>query len=223
MQKNVNILLFLIGIIASPALFAADAAETELFNGRDFSGWELISTPGAAIDSAFQILPGGVIASTGQPGGFIATKASYSNYRLHVEWRWSGKPGNSGVLIHIAADPKEGPWPLSQQIQTKNKNVGDLLPMAGASFFEPLTNAAGSKPAIKARIAADNENPVGEWNSCDILSLGSTGTVEVRINGVLQNRVTQVLPHSGRIGFQLEGTPYELRHVSLVPLGETEQ
>jgi hypothetical protein len=42
--------------------------------------------------------------------------------------------------------------------------------------------------------------------------------VEVTVNGVLQNRVTHVAPASGRIGFQLEGTPYELRRVALTPL-----
>jgi hypothetical protein len=42
--------------------------------------------------------------------------------------------------------------------------------------------------------------------------------VEVTVNGVLQNRVSQAAPNSGRIGFQLEGAAYELRHVVLTPL-----
>jgi hypothetical protein len=44
------------------------------------------------------------------------------------------------------------------------------------------------------------------------------GTIEVSINGVAQNRVSGAAPRSGRIGFQLEGTPYELRNVTVVPL-----
>lgn len=69
---------------------------------------------------------------------------------------------------------------------------------------------------MKARVAADSEQPAGEWNSADIVS--RDGVIEVAVNGVAQNRVTGAMPREGRIGFQLEGTPYELRHVELTPL-----
>ena len=198
------------------SLSAQVAGAVDLFNGRDFTGWELKTTPAASIDSAFRMLPDGVIASEGKPSGFLATLESYRNYRLHVEWRWSGKPGNGGVLLHVSDGPMDRVWPVSLQVQTKNRNVGDLLPMAAASFDEPLTSAPGADTRIKAHTAPDSEKPVGEWNVCDIVS--RDGAVEVSVNGVLQNRVMRAQPASGRIGFQLEGTPYELRHVELTPL-----
>jgi hypothetical protein len=198
------------------AVSAHSAGAAELFNGRDFSGWELQTTPAASVADAFQILPDGVIASAGKPSGFIATRESYRNYKLHVEWRWPGKPGNGGVLLHISPGTFDRVWPVSLQVQTKFGNVGDLLPMAAASFAEPLTSAPGAETRIKARTAADSEKAAGEWNTCDIVS--RDGTVEVTVNGVLQNRVSNVSPASGRIGFQLEGTPYELRRVELTPL-----
>jgi len=198
------------------AVSAYSAGAAELFNGRDFSGWELQTTPAASVADAFQILPDGVIASAGKPSGFIATRESYRNYKLHVEWRWPGKPGNGGVLLHISPGTFDRVWPVSLQVQTKFGNVGDLLPMAAASFAEPLTSAPGAETRIKARTAADSEKAAGEWNTCDIVS--RDGTVEVTVNGVLQNRVSNVSPASGRIGFQLEGTPYELRRVELTPL-----
>jgi hypothetical protein len=198
------------------ALSAHGAGAADLFNGQDFSGWVLQTTPAAAIEDAFHMLPDGVIASAGKPSGFLATTANYRNYRLHVEWRWSGKPGNGGVLLHISPGAFDRVWPVSLQVQTKNGSAGDLLPMAAASFAEPLTSKPGAETRIKAHTAADSENPVGEWNACDIVS--RDGTVEVTVNGVLQNRVTHVSPASGAIGFQLEGTPYELRHVSVTPL-----
>jgi len=201
-------------LLCTAALFAAgSAAAADMFNGRDFSGWELRTEPAAAVANVFTMRPDGVVASAGQPLGFLATTASYRNYKLHVEWRWPGKTGNGGVLLHISEGPMDRVWPLSQQVQTKFGNVGDVLPMAGASFNEPLT---GQKPPVKARIAADSERPAGEWNSADIVS--RDGTIEVSINGVPQNRVTGATPKEGRIGFQLEGTPYELRNVVLTPL-----
>jgi Domain of Unknown Function (DUF1080) len=188
----------------------------ELFNGRDFAGWEFVTSPATDIATVCQLKSGGVIAANGQPVGYIATTTDHENYRLHAEWRWTGKPGNGGVLVHISSGPKDRAWPLCLQIQTKNKNTGDLLPMAGATFTEPLTSAAGTSPAIKARIASDSEKPAGEWNTCDIICRNDT--IEVKINGVLQNEVTHVTPHAGRIGFQFEGTPFEIRRVRIDPL-----
>jgi hypothetical protein len=195
---------------------AQSAGAVDLFNGRDFSGWELKTSPAASIDSVFRMLPGGVVASAAQPSGFLATLNSYRNYKLHVEWRWSGKPGNGGILLHISEGPMDRVWPLSLQVQTKRGNAGDLLPMAGASFAEPLTSAHGAEPRIKAHTAPDSELAAGEWNVCDIVS--RDGKVEVTINGVVQNSVTRSEPASGRVGFQLEGAPYELRRVELVEL-----
>jgi hypothetical protein len=100
-------------------------------------------------------------------------------------------------------------------VQTKHGFAGDVLPMAGASFAEPLTTAPGAYPAIKGHTGADSEKPAGEWNSMDVVS--RDGVVEVTINGVAQNRVSQASPQKGPIGFQLEGTPYELRNVRIEP------
>jgi hypothetical protein len=88
--------------------------------------------------------------------------------------------------------------------------------MAGAAFAEPLTSAPGAATAIKAHTAPDSEKPAGEWNSCDITCRGDT--IEVLVNGVLQNRVTGASLQGGKIGFQFEGTPFELRGVTVVGL-----
>ena len=211
---------FLTPTLGALALLASIAGATppatELFNGRDFAGWEFVTTPATAIGAVCKILPDGVIAAAGAPVGFIATTASYENYRLHAEWRWPGKPGNGGVLLHITGGPKDRAWPLCLQIQTKNKNVGDVLPMAGATFAEPLTSAPGAATLIKARTAPDSEKPAGEWNTCDITC--RDGTVEVVINGVVQNKVTGATPRAGRVGFQFEGVAFELRRVTIVRL-----
>jgi len=195
----------------------APAAETrELFPGGGLTGWEFTGSPAADIATLCTVRADSVIAMTGQPVGFIATKASHKDYRLHVEWRWPGKPGNGGVLIHISSGPKDRAWPLCFQVQTKHGAAGDLLPMAGAAFAEPLTSAPGAAPAIKAHTAPDSERPAGEWNTCDIICRGDT--IQVVINGVPQNTVTGASLLAGKIGFQFEGTPFELRGVTVVGL-----
>lgn len=203
-------------VLAAFTLLGLPAAAGELFNGRDFSGWEFITSPATAIATVCTVRADGVITATGKPVGFIATTATYSNYRLHAEWRWPGQPGNGGVLVHIGSGPKDRAWPLSFQVQTKHQSAGDLLPMAGATFAEPLTSAPGAATPIKAHTAPDSEKPAGEWNRCDITCRGDT--IEVVINGVAQNRVTGCSRPAGKIGFQFEGAPFELRHVTVVGL-----
>ncbi len=190
------------------------AAETPLFNDRDFSGWEFVTQPAKEIGAVCQVMPGGVISAQGTPIGFIATTTAYENYCLHAEWRWPGKPGNGGVLVHIGSGPKDRAWPLCIQVQLKHGSAGDILPMAGASFAEPL--APDQKTPQRTHTAPDSEKTAGEWNSCDIVCRGDQ--IEVTINGVLQNHVTRVAPQGGRVGFQFEGAPFEFRHVSVVRL-----
>ena len=189
---------------------------TPLFNGHDLAGWEYVGSPATDIATICTLQPDGVVAAAGKPVGYIATTAAHSNFRLHAEWRWTEKPGNGGILVHVSSGPKDRAWPLCYQIQLKNKAVGDLLPMAGASFTEPLTSAAGAATPLKAHTAADSEKPAGEWNSCDITCRGDT--IEIVVNGVVQNRVTGCSLTKGTVGFQFEGAPFALRRVNLASL-----
>ena len=198
----------------------APAQPVELFNGRDLTGWEYI-TPDktATLATVCTIKPDGVLAVAGKPVGYLATGGSYGNYRLHVEYRWPAdavKNSNGGVLVHIASGPMDrSTWPLCLQVQTKIGRFGDLLPMAGATFAEPLTSAPGKPPQFD-RQNPSSEKPLGEWNAIDVVCRGDV--LEVTVNGVAQNRVTGCKPAVGRIGFQLEGLPYELRNLRFVPL-----
>jgi hypothetical protein len=203
------------GVVLITAVLLSGCATTgtKLFEG---DALELVTTPAAEPATVWSRGADGVILVSGKPSGYIATRASHTNYRLHVEWRWPGKPGNAGVLLHVASGPKDGVWPLSVQVQTKHAFAGDVLPMAGASFAEPLTSAPGAYPAIKGHTGANSERPAGQWNSLDVTS--RDGVIEVTVNGIPQNRVSAVNPRAGRIGFQLEGAAYELRKVQLTPL-----
>lgn len=210
-MRHLCFALFTLSLLASTG---CSSTPRELLNGENFAGWEFVATPAVDIGTVCQLLPGGIIAANGTPVGYIATTASYQNYRFHAEWRWTGKAGNSGVLVHINAKPGEAAWPYCHQIQMKTKFVGDLMPMAGAAFAEPLEPSP--KNPRRPHTAPDSEKPAGEWNNCDIVCLN--GTIEVTINGVLQNKVSAATPSAGRIGFQFEGDAFELRHVRLVPL-----
>ena len=211
---------FSCGFLTALAFVASglNAAEKPavLLAQKDFSDFEYVAGAPADIATVCKLKDDGVVAVSGAPIGYIATKATHRNYRLHAEWRWTGAPGNSGVLVHIASGPKDRQWPLSLQVQTKNKAAGDLLPMAGFTFSDALTSPAGSAVPLKAHTAPDSEKPVGEWNSTDIVCRGDA--VEVTINGVVQNKVAGCAVAEGKVGFQLEGVPFELRNIRLESL-----
>jgi hypothetical protein len=84
------------------ALVATHAGAENLFKAGSVQGWELVTTPAVPLTEVVALRPDGVIAVAGKPAGFFATLQSYRNYQLHFEWRWDGKPGNAGVLLHIS-------------------------------------------------------------------------------------------------------------------------
>jgi hypothetical protein len=88
--------------------------------------------------------------------------------------------------------------------------------MAGARFAETLSTPPDAKTPILERRNQDSEKPMGEWNSVDINC--NSGVIECKVNGILQNSVTSCEPQSGKIGLQLEGTPYQVRHMWLTIL-----
>jgi len=208
-----SLLLFL-----AAAVSAFAASPVALFNGKDLSGWKLITAKGADIATVCTVKPDGVLAVAGNPVGYLATTGAYANYRLRLEYRWpanAAKESNGGALVHIASGPIDRKtWPLCFQVQTKIGRIGDLLPMAGATCAE-LVTAPGKTPQVE-RLKPSSEKPLGEWNVFEIVCRGDT--IECSINGVVQNRVTRCEPRSGQIGFQLETAPYELRRIELAPL-----
>lgn len=213
-------LLFALAVLVGPARAGTPTTTVPWFDGRDLGAWEFVTAPAVEIAAVVKFNADGSLAIAGKPVGFLASKASYENYRLHAEWRWpanAAKNSNGGILLHVASGPAGGtPWPQCFQMQLKLTRAGDLLPMHGAKFGEKLSTPPDARTPQLDRTGADSEKPLGEWNSCDIVCRG--GTLEVTINGVPQNKVTGCSPAAGRIGIQLEGAPFELRNVRIAPL-----
>ena len=73
----------------------ADRAKTrELFNGRDLTNWHtFIRGRGVNNDpkGVFSVT-NGVIHVTGEEFGCLTTQEEFSDYRLIVEYRWTGAP-----------------------------------------------------------------------------------------------------------------------------------
>jgi hypothetical protein len=218
-ERMPRLILSLVSSLLVLGVASAKDSEIALVNGKDLSALEYVTMPAADISSVAHYNADGSLSVAGKPIGYLATKKSYDNYRLHAEWRWpknAAKNSNGGILVHIATGPKDRQWPECFQVQLKPTRAGDILPMAGAVFAEKLSTTPGAATPQLDRRADSSEKPLGEWNTGDIYC--HDGVVEVTINGVAQNKFTDANPGAGKVGFQLEGTPYELRNVRLTPL-----
>ncbi|MBE7560769.1 DUF1080 domain-containing protein [bacterium] len=181
----------------------------QLFNGQDLSGWQMC-LPGSDVDpGTVWRVADGVISCSGTPFGYIRTRNAYTNYRLHVEWRWSGKPGNSGVLLHISGPDRV--WPKCIEGQLMSGNAGDFYSIGGTTMKE---RPEGGRHIPKKK--ESSEKPVGDWNSYDITC--ASDTITLVVNGVEQNRATATSVSAGMIGLQSEGAPIQFRNVYLEPL-----
>jgi hypothetical protein len=181
-----------------------------LFNGKDLTNWDF-NLRDASVDPATVFtIKNGVINISGNPFGYMRTKETYSDYKLHVEWRWPQEATNSGVFIH--GQLPDAIWLECIECQLKAGSAGDFVCMNGADMKEHTNKAVSS---IK-KMAESSEKPTGEWNTMEVVCNGSS--IEVYINGVLQNKGTDLNISSGHICLQSEGKDVEFRNVFLTGL-----
>ncbi len=218
--------LFLVTALLSVA--SARAETVQLFNGRDLTGWH-IDVPAMDKDPSVPtpfIVREGKLVSLAKPQGHVITDASYHDYRLTVEYRFPGAPGNSGVLVH-ASTPRAlyGMFPKSIECQLLHDNAGDFWCIAQDITVPDMEKRRGPKEnwgvdGKKARripnLTDNSEKPVGEWNTMVVECVGDK--IKVWENGDLVNYGYDCQATSGQIALQAEGSEIEFRKVELTPI-----
>ena len=168
----------------------------------------------------------GLLVSLGNPPGHLITDDVYQNYRLEVEYRFAGKPGNCGVLVH-ASTPRAlyKMFPKSIEVQMMHENAGDFWCIVEDIKVPDMEKRRGPKEKWgitegKARrilnLTDGSEKPPGEWNRMVIECVGNQ--VKVWINGDLVNHGTDCTANRGHIALQAEGSEVEFRKLLLTPI-----
>jgi hypothetical protein len=217
---------------ALTALFAACRARTRitprsLFDASNLSGWHE-DIPAADTNPRLHafVARNGLLVSLGEPRGHLISDSSYRDYRLEVEYRFPGAPGNAGVLIH-ASTPRAlyRMFPRSIEVQMESGNAGDFwciledihVPDMERRRGPPATWGTTEGKARRILNLTDNsEKPVGEWNTMIVETLGRS--VRVWVNGDLVNDGTGATADHGQIALQSEGAEVEFRKVLLTPI-----
>ncbi len=204
-----------------------------LFNGENLDGWhidvpEMDSVPD--LRNPF-IVRKGMLVSLGTPQGHVITDKEYENFRLEVEYRFAGEPGNCGVLV-FASTPRSlyKMFPKSIEVQMMHENAGDFWCIVADITTDNMEERRGPKAewgiteGKKRRImnlTDGSEKPLGQWNSMTIECLKNT--IKVWVNGDLVNYGYNATVSKGQIALQAEGAEVEFRKIVLTPINSANQ
>ncbi len=207
---------------------ASERQPVELFNGKDLTGWH-VDVPAMDSDPNVKspfLVRDGLLVSMGEPNGHLITDEVYENYRLEVQYRFAGEPGNCGVLVY-ASTPRAlyEMFPRSIEVQMMHENAGDFWCIVEDITVPNMEDRRGprenwgiteGKERRILNLTDGSENPVGEWNTMVIEVLGNA--IKVWVNGDLVNYGEDATASKGQIALQAEGAEVEFRQVRLTPI-----
>ncbi len=167
----------------------------KLFNGKDLSGWHAMGKTNQWV------VENGVLKSP-KSGSNIATDQTFTDFKLHVEFRYP-KESNSGVYLR-------GRY----EVQIEDSKGMDPLPDLFGSIYGFITpNEMAAKEA-------------GEWQSYDITLIGRRVTVVANgktvicdspIPGITGGAIDSKEGEPGPIFFQGDHGPVEFRNIVITP------
>ena len=195
---------------------ATDPNKIVLFDGT-FNNWAFVLKDSTvAPETVFTIIDDTIINVKGDPFGYMRTKENYSNYKLHVEYRYPYELTNSGVFVHC--QETDNVWPVCYENQLSAGKAGDLVLMNGANLAEADQEkvASGAQFVVIAKQSPSAEKEVSEWNTMEVTCSGDQ--IETYVNGVFMNKGTGASLTSGHICLQSEGKDIQFKNVYIIKL-----
>ena len=201
---------------------------TNLFNGKDLSGWrgrqpnyspyeedKLTPDERAATQAAWNAerdaqwrvdTAKGEIVSDGQ-SPHLATEKKYSDFELWIDWLMVSPNGDSG--IYLRSYPQVQIWDPANPREVKNG-----AEKGSGALWNNTADNPGKWPLVKA------DNPIGEWNTLRVRMVGarvwiwlnSQATVEGQVLDNYFKRGEPVLP-TGAIELQTHGSEIRFRNI----------
>ncbi|MGX1928575.1 3-keto-disaccharide hydrolase [Flagellimonas sp. 2504JD4-2] len=218
-------LLGFLGILLFFLCACQKGKKTELFNGKNLEGWHMDVPKLDSLPNSPKpfVAREGILVSLGKPGGHLITDSTFTDYRLEIEYRFPGEPGNCGVLVH-ASTPRAlyQMFPKSLEVQMKHENAGDFWVIVEDITVDDMEARRGPKnewgitEGTKRRImnlTDGSERPLGDWNNMVIECYRDK--IKVWLNGELVNYGYNATVSSGQIAIQAEGAEVEFRKLDL--------
>ncbi|MDG1571674.1 DUF1080 domain-containing protein [Robiginitalea sp. M366] len=181
-------------------LFGAQAQETELFNGKDLSGWTVYGTEKWYVEDGLLVCESG----PDQGYGYLATDQHYKDFEVTLEFMQEAN-GNSGVFVRSTVDgTKVSGWQV--EVAPPGHDTGGVYESYGRGW---LIKPEAGKPDVK----------MGEWNTLKIRMMGDQLTSW--LNGVEMVSITdaKIGAGEGSIALQIHdggGIKVKWRNIRLV-------
>lgn len=172
------------------------------------------------------IVRNGLLVSLGNPRGHLITDKVYQDYRLKVEYRFAGEPGNCGVLVH-SSTPRvyNNMFPQALEVQMMHTNAGDFWCIHEDIAVPDMEKRRGlpadwgtTKGKLRriANLTDTSEKPPGEWNTMIIECFNNS--IKVWVNNDLVNDGFNCTASKGQIALQAEGSEVEFGEIALTPI-----
>jgi hypothetical protein len=196
MKKNFFFFLFL--ILATS--INAQNGFTNLFNGKDLSGWKRV-----VGDGEYTVENNMIVGTTvaGSPNTFLATDSEYNNFILEFDAKVNDTASNSGVQIRSHFNPNEDNGKnkgrvYGYQVEEDPSSrawSGGIYEEARRGWLYPVTLNPAAQKAFK----------VAQWNHYKIEAIDNT--IKTWVNNIPVAYLVDSISHSGFIALQVHAVP----------------
>jgi hypothetical protein len=179
-RRFAALLLFLVAALsmallqAAPAPRQAEPGFTQLFNGRDLTGWvygQRANGTENKTGKGYQI-ENGVLYSTREDGGNLYTGKEYGNFVLRFEFRLTENANNGiGIRAPLAGDAAY----VGMEIQVLDDGGSMYTKLEPGQYHGSIYKVVPAKRGF--------QKPVGEWNTQEIVANGRR--ITITLNGTV--------------------------------------
>lgn len=222
-MRRRNVIVMTIGLLGAGLLSAGDVPQfTDLFNGRDLTGWVDVNT-----SAETWVVSNGLLVCSGKPIGVMRSDRQYENFVLHIEWRHMQAGGNSGVFVWSDANPGRNRLPMGLEVQMLelewvklHKRDGEEPPIAyvhGELFGAGGLKATPDNPRGSRSKSLENRcKGKGEWNVYDVVCVD--GVAKLSVNGKFVNGISNSHVKKGYLCLESEGAEIHFRNIKIMEL-----
>ena len=187
----------------------------EVFNGKDFTGWD------GPIDQ-YEVRDGAIVCKP-KKGGNIFTKEEFTDFVARLEYKLP-PGGNNGLAIRY---PGKGRASTDAMCEVQVLDDTDVKKHGKLDPRQYNGSAYGMVPAHRGYL-----RPTGEWNFMEVVVKGPKIQVELNGTRILDADLSKVTEFkgneshpgkdrtSGHFGFAGHNDPVEFRHIQIKPLVE---
>lgn len=171
---------------------------------------------------------------TGEVYGGLTTLREYSDYHLSMQFKWGEDKfeprldalRDSGVLYHCKGNHGSfwNVWKSCLELQVQETDCGDFFGLSGCrgeiqsegGVFSPGSDLVETGSRI--RRSEDFENPNGEWNTIEVITVGDKSMHFVNgnlVNALENTTYNGAILNDGQIQIQSEGAEIYYRDIKI--------